>query len=418
MAAKPFEDKVVCADCGGDIRQDADGNWDHATGGKDHHLRNVESNIDRANRINQKRGWGKDENGNFTVRPARTASPTRKVISSSEAVAAGKKKAAAKPRKKAAPYVKRAPKLTERTGVLTYPEAPAVVRKKDTKDGSAVAGEVLQPGQEKSKEKLAPGWKGYVTPAGEATSDWSESVEAANMPKADRDVRAKGAKHLEKDHPWVTTSDPMDPNSDDVEGAVFTGLPSASVTASSSGKQTIWYDRLKQMATNLAHWHKSQFDPGDEYEYQVHQNRPTNTNAILNQREIDQTSPFIVRRRLRYCEKCAPTEPVMIGKSKHWYGPAQTMFKSMTGRLKANSKQQFVRPEPTALDPESAPWQKRPGEFTRHPGLASTPLLNSLDSLMKTAEQTRVDAFLEGSGNRLAKPTPTDLVKANTKARK
>jgi hypothetical protein len=414
MAFPGFKNQVVCADCGSGIKQTDKGEWTHA-GKSDHALLRVEESKDRLNRTNKARGWSQDADGDYSVPKASSKAPTRKVISSKEAVAAGKKNAAAakKPKKKAAPYVKRAPKLTERTGVLTFPAAPAVERKRGDS-----AGEILQPAQEKSTEKLAPGWKSYITPEGTPTTDWNESVEAQRMPKSDRDVRAKGAKHLEKDHPWVTASDPLDPNSHDVEGPVFTGLPAASVTASSTGKQTIWYTRLKQMATNLAHWHKSQFDPGDEYEYQVHQARPINSSLVLSQKEINQVSPYIVRRRARYCEKCAPTEPVMIGKSKHWYGPAQTMFKSMTGRLKTNSKQAFVRPEPTELDPPSPLWEHRPGEFTRHPDIASTPVLNQLDKLMTQAENTRVNAFFEGSGGSfVAKPTPTEIVKSNTRAR-
>jgi hypothetical protein len=414
MAFPGFKNQVVCADCGTGVKQTDKGEWTHA-GRSDHALLKVEMSHDQKNRVNKARGFLQDADGDYSIPKASSKAPTRKVISSKEAVAAGKKNAAAakKPKKKAAPYVKRAPKLTERTGVLTFPAAPAVERKRGDS-----AGEILQPAQEKSTEKLAPGWKSYITPEGTHTTDWNESVEAQRMPKSDRDVRAKGAKHLEKDHPWVKTNDPLDPSSPDVEGAVFTGLPAASVTASSTGKQTIWYSRLKQMATDLAHWHKKQFDPGDEYEYQVHQARPINSSLVLSQKEINQVSPYIVRRRARYCEKCAPTEPVMIGKSKHWYGPAQTMFKSMTGRLKANPKQAFVRPEPTELDPPTRMQDNGKGTPIRDSRYASTPVLNQLDNLMTQAENTRANAFAEGrGGDFLAKPTPTDIVKSNTRAR-
>jgi hypothetical protein len=37
---------------------------------------------------------------------------------------------------------------------------------------------------------------------------------------------------------------------------------------------------------------------------------------------------------------------------------------------------------------------------------------------MREAENTRANAFFEGSGGKfLAKPTPTDVVKSNTRAR-
>ena len=415
MAFPGFENVIVCKDCGSRVVQDDKGNYSHKAKGKDHLLRYIETSHDQKNRVNKARGFLQDADGDYSIPKESSKAPTTRGLTQKQAVAARNKKAAAakRPKKKAAPYAIRAPKLTERTGVLRFPEAPAVVRKNDSKKGFGQAGEILQAAQEASQEKLAPGWKSYVRPDGTATQNWEESVEAQRMPKADRDVRAKGAKHLEKDHPWVTTStfDPEDQKQ--VEGPVF-GKIAPAPTRDGTGKQTVLWGALKQMATNLAHWHKSEFDQGDEYEYEVHQETPQNRSLVLSPSEIKNKTSWQVRRRLRYCEKCAPTVPhTGSGKNSHWYGPKQSIFKSITGRYGKNPKQLFVRPEPSELDPESPMNYNGRGEAQPAPGLASTPVIAGLKEHMNANVQTRIDSFINGTGGKayIAKPTAQEVVR-------
>jgi hypothetical protein len=417
MAFPGFENVIVCKDCGGRVVDDGKGNYSHKAKGRDHILRYIETSHDQKNRINKARGWLQDADGDYSIPKESSKAPMTRGLTQKQAVAARDKKAAAakKPKKKAAPYVKRAPKLTERTGVLRFPDAPAVVRKKDVKDGSAVAGEILQAAQEASQEKLAPGWKSYIRPDGTQTQNWEESVEAQRMPKSDRDVRAKGAKHLEKDHPWVTTNsfDPDDQN--EQEGPVFSKIKPAP-TRAGTGKQTVLWGALKQMATNIAHYHKKTFDPSDEYEYQVYQERPQSNKLVLTSKELKHNTSWGVRRRLRYCEKCAPVEATIsmdrAGKfpaNKHWYGPKQTIMASITGRYGKNPKQQFVRPEPTELDPESPMHYNGRGEPQVAQGLASTPVIQGLRDMTDAAIQTKWSSFQKGAS--LSKPTPAETVR-------
>jgi hypothetical protein len=257
----------------------------------------------------------------------------------------------------------------------------------------------------------------YIDAQGNITSRREATLSKAS--RVDRGVILKGEAHLEKDHPWIA-EDSLHPDKQNIEtiihpetgrlirknleaaprGDLFTttgAAENAGITEipvrttewkSSGARATVDVQLKKRMQSyiDLAHWHKSTFDKNDQFEYHVYAERP----------EVGE--PKIgVRRRLKYCEKCAP---VLLQNGSIPHANTDPSLPRVP-----NPGQSFVRPEPKELLPATALQSKiRNGKVTtwRNNNVVGTHLIRAVQGAMKQeiaqTGSAKQDGFNLGSG--------------------
>lgn len=303
------------------------------------------------------------------------------------------------------------PKGDPVTGEVTIPE-----RKPRTRwDFVNAEVEEVRPGREGEILQSDPN---YIDAEGNITS--REAATLSKASRVERGVILKGQQHLEKDHPWIA-EDSLHPDKQNIDtvvhpvtgaiirknleaaprGDIFSTTGAAKGAGpteipvrktnwkSSGGRATVDIQVKKRLQgyVDRARWHKETFDPQDRYEYNVYSETP----------EIGE--PKIgVRRRVKYCNKCAPVL-LQDGSIPH----AQT--DPSLPRIQ-NAGQSFVRPEPKELPEGSAPWVRTlpSGKVSvgRHPDNVGTKLIRADVSQMKEeiaqTGSAKLDGFNLGSG--------------------
>lgn len=336
-------------------------------------------------------------------------------------------------------------KTTIRTPVKTDEEKALIKGGKVGKPtGNPVTGEVTLPGRPARGtwdpetgtvvQKVAPreaevvdSDPDYIDANGKLTSKRDATLSKAS--RADRGVILRGEKHLEEDHPWIA-EDSLHPGKQNIETVVhpttgrilrknldqvpkgnlfetsgtsteaeLTEIPVRATTWKTGGSalnkqgkiaaDTMVKKRL-QGYVDLARWHKEKFDPNNKYEYQVYTQKAD---------DVVGSSPMIgVRRRVKYCNKCAPVL-LQDGSIPHANtDPAAPRVQ--------NPGQSFIRPEPKELPEGTAPWTRTlpSGKVSvgRHPNVVGTHLIRAVQGAMKQeiAEtgNAKLDGFNLGSG--------------------
>ena len=266
--------------------------------------------------------------------------------------------------------------------------------------------EEVVPGRE---EETIQGDADYIDAEGKLTS--KKEAEFSKASRADQGIILKGEKHLETDHPWIAEDD-LDPNNQNINNIIhpvtgkiirsaLAAAPRGNIFETEPGeipvRETPWKTTGERATVDVqtnkrlidyidrARWHKETFDPNDQFEYQVKAERP----------EIGAPS-IIVRRRLKYCQKCAPVV-LQDGSIPH----ANT--DPSLPRI-ANPGQSFVRPEPKELPQGSKPWARTLPNgritITRHPNATSTPVIRAMEARVREITQTgnpKQDGFNLGS---------------------
>lgn len=296
------------------------------------------------------------------------------------------------------------------TGEVVIPGSPGKNR------WDPAQGQVVQvtPGREAETVQTDPA---YIDAEGNITS--RREAELSKASRVDRSVMLKGEKHLETDHPWIA-EDSLHPDKQNIETIVhpttgrlirknlenvprgdlftttgasteagLTEIPVRSTDWKTTGERATVDVQIKkrlQGYIDLANWHKEKFDPKDQYEYQVYSEKPE-----LGEPKIG------VRRRLKYCQKCAPVT-LQDGSIPH----GQT---DPTLPRVPNAGQSFVRPEPKELPPATALQSKiRNGKVTtwRNNNVVGTHLIRAVQGAMKEeiaqTGNAKQDGFNLGSG--------------------
>lgn len=259
-------------------------------------------------------------------------------------------------------------------------------------------GEVVQvsPGRESETVQADAD---YIDADGKLTSKREATL--SKLSRVDRGVILKGEAHLEKDHPWIAEDD-VDPNNQNINKVIHpeTGrilqrnleeAPRGDIFSSVSGevpaRETPWKSSGPRATVDIqigkrltdyidrARWHKETFDKNDQFEYHVYTERP----------EIG-AARIAVRRRLKYCQKCAP---VLLQNGSIPHANTDPTLPRIP-----NPGQSFVRPEPKELPEGTRPWTRTlpSGKISvgRHPNATSTPIIRGLEA--------RVKSFQTGSG--------------------
>jgi hypothetical protein len=274
--------------------------------------------------------------------------------------------------------------------------------------------EEVAPGRE---SETVQGDADYIDASGNIVP--KREAELSKASRTDRGVMLKGEKHLEEDHPWIA-EDSLHPDKQNIEtivhpetgrlirknleaaprGDLFTttgasqnaGITEIPVRAtdwkSTGAKATVDVQLKKRMQgyIDLANWHKGEYDTKDQFEYEVYSEKP----------EIGE--PKIgVRRRLKYCQKCAPVV-LQNGSIPH----AET---DPTLPRIPNPGQSFVRPEPKELLPATPLRSKiQNGRVVtwRRTDIIGTQLINAVKSAAKEeiaqTGNAKQDGFNLGSG--------------------
>jgi hypothetical protein len=312
------------------------------------------------------------------------------------------------------------PKGDSVTGEITIPGRPAKGKWDPAKGEVAIVDE----GRE---AETVQGDPDYIDAEGRLTS--RREAELSKASRVDRNVILKGEKHLEDDHPWIG-EDSLHPEKQNIDTIVHptTGrIIRANLEAAPRGdifttsgtslnadptqipvRETAWKTggsavtkrgtvaadiqvkkRLKSYI-DLAHWHKSTFDKDDKYEYQVYTDQGVGG---------DLAEPRIgVRRRLKYCNKCAP---VLLQDGSIPHANTDPRLPRVQ-----NSGQSFVRPEPKDLPEGTKPWVRTlpSGKISVgvHPNAVGIQLIRGAKSAMKEeiaqTGNAKLDGFTQGSG--------------------
>ena len=249
------------------------------------------------------------------------------------------------------------------TGEVTIPGKPAK-GKWDPEKGEVAIVDEGRPAE------TVQGDADYIDAEGNLTS--RREAELSKASRTDQGVILKGEKHLEEDHPWIA-EDSLHPDKQNIDSVVnsttgriirkaldaaprgdlfatdgasteagLTEIPVRSTTWKTGGsgvtkRGTVAADvqvkKRLQGYVDLARWHKENFDKNDKYEYQVY---TENT-----ERGASAEPKIGIRRRLKYCNKCAP---VLLQDGSIPHANTDPRLPRVQ-----NSGQSFVRPEPKEL---------------------------------------------------------------------
>lgn len=303
------------------------------------------------------------------------------------------------------------PKGDPKSGIVTIPGKPGKWR------WDATIGDAVQVKEGREEEKI-PSDPDYISATGEITS--KQEAALSKETEVERGVRLTGEKHLEEDHPWIaeTSLDPDKQNIDSMfdvatgkinkskladlpkgdilettgveENAGITQIPAREASwKSKTGRVIMDRQVMKRFKAwvDAARWHKSEYDKAGRYEYEVYVDKPASS---VKEPRIG------IRRRLKYCDKCAPVV-LQDGSIPH-------ELTDPTLPRMANPNQRFVRPEVQELPQGTKPKVEvtKAGNFTVRP-LHTNSSGYKLVSAIKSA-RTKSEHFEQGRGEATGAP--------------